>query len=164
MNNLRDDQCSMDQRNNANNKKLKYVTTNFNDLLTAKDQYNFFGMTTKDKLFVPSEKVDDYSSLVGGKTGTILTQLNVRTGLGQLPIPTTPGKYQLSHGDVVKEDQIRLSYQDNKKSSLPSDPQFYDRSFYVFNDSLGIESVKPENFVEAKNRAGISTRYPPTKK
>ena len=164
MNRLRDDACSMDQRNNANGKKLKYITTNFNDLLQAKEQFNFFEMTTKDKLFVPSEKINDYSALIDGKTSTILTQLNVRQGLGQLPFPTTPGKYQLFHGDVVKEDEIRLNYQDNKKSSLPFDPRFFDRSFYVFNDAKGIESVKPIDFVEAQNRAGVSTRYPPNKK
>lgn len=161
MNNLRDDPCSISQRDNSNNKKLKYITNNFKDLLEAKEKLNFFGMTTKDKLFVPAEKMDRDSDIRYGVNGNILTQNNVRQTLNPLPMATTPGRFQLSHGDVETEDKIRLSFQDNKKSVLPSDSQYFNRSFYVFNDSKGIETPKPENFVEKLNRVGISTRFPP---
>lgn len=161
MNNLRDDPCSLSQRDNANNKKVKYITTNFKDLLEAKEKFNFFGMTTKDKLFVPAEKIDTDSQIRYGENGNILTQFNVRQTFGTLPMATTPGRYQLSHGDVEIEDKIRLSFQDNKKSVLPSDSQFFNRYFYIFDDSKGIETPKPENFIEKLNRAGVSTRFPP---
>jgi hypothetical protein len=161
MNNLRDDPCSISQRNDSNNKKVKYITTNFKDLLEAKEKFNFFGMTTKDKLFVPAEDMDKDSKIRYGENGNILTQLNVRQSFGTLPMATTPGRYQMSHGDVEIEDKIRLSFQDNKKSVLPSDSQFFNRSFFIFDDSKGIDTPKPEKFIEKENRAGVSTRFPP---
>ena len=161
MNKLIDDPCNISQRNENNNKKIKYVTTNFRDLLEAKEKLNFFGMTSKDKLFVPAEEMDRDSKLRHGQNGNILTQCNIRQGFGALPMPTAPSRYQLYHGDVETEDKIRLNFQDNKKSVLPRDNTYYNRSFYIFDDKLGIEVPKPEKFVEKINRVGLSTRFPP---
>ena len=43
-NRLNEDLCYNQQKDQANNKKLKFVTTNHIDLLEAKDKLNFFGI------------------------------------------------------------------------------------------------------------------------
>jgi hypothetical protein len=46
--------------------KLKFITTNHIDLVKQKDRYNFFGMTTRNELFVPVvKKLTHYSNLLG---------------------------------------------------------------------------------------------------
>ena len=114
-----DDPCALQQRANDNTKKLKFVTTNHIDLLEAKDRNNFFGIGVRDQLFVPGEKIDDYSSLLNGGSGHALTNCNVKNGFGQLPMPTVPSRYQLFHGDVDTEDKLRNYYEVNKNSCNP---------------------------------------------
>lgn len=160
-NRLIDDPCAIQQRNSDNQKKIKFVTTNHIDLLNGKADMNFFGMTMKDQLFVPSEKIDDYSKLLNGQNGGVLTNVNVKYGFGQLPIPTVPGQYQLAHGDVVIEDSIRNLRENNKNACNPRDTDFHDRYFYLFNDSIGIETpaaIKSVHTDELGPPGGISTR------
>lgn len=158
-----DDPCAIQQRNNDNTKKLKYITTNHIDLLEAREKLNFYGIAIKDTLFVPGERMDEDSKLRLGEQGNILTNCNIRNEFGQLPFPTMPARYQLAHGDVDLEDSMRYFLEDNKKSCNPSDKQYYNRSFYIFDDKNGIETPNAVRSVETDDfgkRGGVSTRFP----
>jgi hypothetical protein len=157
-----DDPCAIQQRDGDNSKKLKFVTTSFRELIEAKENLNFFGMTLKDQLFVPSEQVDKYSELLNGKSGNTLTQCNVRNGFGQLPFPTMPSKYQLSRGDVQIEDSMRNLTEINKHSCNPRDTMYYNRYFYIFDDKQGIDTPDALKSVESGDfgkRGGVDTRF-----
>lgn len=158
-----DDPCAIQQRNNDNNKKLKFITTNHIDLLEAKDKLNFYGMTIRDTLFVPSENMDSDSFLRYGKTGGVLTNSNVKNVFGQLPFPTMPAKYQLSHGNIEIEDNIRVPLlETNKQSCNPRDSKYHDRYFYIFDDAQGIDTpsaIKSVENVDFGPRGGMSSRF-----
>lgn len=157
-----DDRCAIQQRNDDNSKKLKFITTNHIDLLEAKSALNFYGMTIRDTLFVPSEGIDTDSGLRMGTSGGVLTNCNVRHGFGQLPLPTMPSRYQLFHGDVVVEDSIRNFLETNRQSCNPRDNEYYNRSFYIFNQERGIETPDATKSVETPQfgpRGGSSTRF-----
>jgi hypothetical protein len=158
-----DDPCAIQQRNQDNQKKLKFVTTNHIDLLDAKKQYNYYGMTTKDTLFVPgATQMDGDSSLRLGEKGNILTNCNVRNEYGQLPFPTMPFKGQLHHGDVNVEDNIRNFLETNRKTCNPKDSDYYQRSFFIFDDKKGIETPSPSKSIETDDfgpRGGVSSRF-----
>ena len=156
-NKIRDDPCYIEQNNKDNMKKLKFITTNFRDLLDGKEALNFYGMTIKDKLFVPADKMDTYSMLRQGQTGNIITNCNIKNEYGQLPFPTMPAKYQLSHGDIDVENFLQNNnVEANRKTCNPSDNKFFERSFYIFD---GIETPNALKSVEQFNRAGITTRF-----
>lgn len=157
-----DDPCAIQQRNQDNDKKLKFVTTNHIDLLEAKQAYNFYGMTTKDTLFVPgAAQMESDSSLRLGEQGNILTNCNVRNEYGQLPLPTMPFKGQLFHGDVDIEDKLRtFTTETNRKTCNPKDSEYYQRSFYIFGQT--VESPNASKSVETPDmgpRGGVSTRF-----
>lgn len=157
-----DDPCYLQQEASDNAKKLKFITTNHVDLLEAKDKLNFYGMTVRDQLFVPSDRIDNFSKLKNGSDGYTMTNCKVKNGLGQLPFPTMPSRYQLFHGDVTVEDSMRNLRETNKKSCNPSDKDFHNRSFYIFNDEKGIETPKAFMSVESKEfgpRGGKDTRF-----
>lgn len=158
-----DDPCAIQQRDDDNNKKLKFVTTNHVDLLEAKEKLNFYGMTIKDQLFVPSENMDEDSFLRYGKTGGVMTNPNIKNEFGQLPFPTMPSKYQTAHGNLELEDSLRLPLlETNRQSCNPIDTMYHNRSFYIFDDKSGIETPKPVNSVEVTDfgpRGGINTRF-----
>lgn len=154
-----DDPCALQQRVDDNSKKLKFITTNHRDLLEAKENYNFFGMTIKDKLFVPSEAIDESSDLRHGVTGGQVTNCNTRFNFGPLPLPTLPARYQLYHGDVDIEDSMRNLSESNRKSCGKTDPDFHSRHFYIFE---GIEGPDASKSVEDKQfgpRGGLPTRF-----
>jgi len=159
-NKLIDDGCDIQQRNYSNDKKLKFVTTTYRDLIDAKKKLNYFGVDIKDQLFTPDYLMDDESKLWLGVTGGRLTNCNVRHEFGELPLPTMPSRYQLYHGDVSTEDNIRNYYEPNKNSCNPRDSEYYKRSFYLFE---GIEVPEAMKSVEDNLRCGISSRYPPGK-
>ena len=164
-NRLGEDACYNNQKNLSNNKKLKFMTTNHIDLLEAKEKLNFFGIGVRDQLFVPTDRIDNYSNLLNGTDGQILTQCNVRNGFGQLPLPTAPFRGQLQHGDVVKEDAIRNNIEVKKHSCLPIDSQFQNRHFAIFDDSQKIYTPNAMQSVETPQsgftlgRNGMSTRF-----
>ncbi len=164
-NRLNEDLCYNQQKNEANNKKLKFITTNHIDLLEAKEKLNFFGIGIKDNLFVPSNQIDVYSSLINGENGQIMTNCNVRNGFGQLPLPTTPYRGQVAHGDVNIESSIRQNIEVKKKPCLPKDVKFHDRSFAIFNDQLNIDTPQAIKSVETPQvgfqfgRNGMPTRF-----
>lgn len=163
MNRTIDDPCAIQQRTEDNNKKLKFMTTNHVDLLEAKEKLNFYGMTIRDHLFVPSEKMDGDSFLRYGKTGGIVTNPNIKNEFGQLPFPTLPSKYQTAHGNLGVEDELRTPlYELNKNSCNPRDVEYFKRSFGIFNDKIGIETPDALKSVESNDfgpRGGISTRF-----
>jgi hypothetical protein len=154
-----DDPCAIQQRNDDNNKKLKFITTNHRDLLDGKKDLNFFGMTLKDSLFVPADQIDRDSTLRLGEGGNVITKNNVRQGFGPLPMPTMPGRYQMYHGNVQTEDSMRNQLQANRKSCNPRDTGYHNRSFYIFDDSKGIETPNATRSVEDGPRGGVSTRF-----
>jgi hypothetical protein len=164
-NRLNEDLCYNQQKDKANNKKLKFVTTNHIDLLEGKDKLNFFGIGMRDQLFVPGENIDTYSSLLNGTDGQILTNCNVKTGFGQLPIPTTPYRGQVSRGDVLVEDSIRNNIEVKKNACLPRDENFHNRSFTIFNDKLDIQTPQAIKSVESpqdgfeRGRNGLPSRF-----
>jgi hypothetical protein len=154
-----DDPCAIQQRLDSNNKKLKFVTTNHIDLLKGKDEMNFFGMAVKDKLFVPSEQIDQFSSMRNGASGNMLTNCNVKNSFGTLPLPTLPGRYQVSRGDVDTEDSLRGLYETNKKPCNPKDTAYHTRSFAIFTgieEPNALKSIEPDSFGP---RGGKSTRF-----
>jgi len=160
-NRLKDDPCDIEQRNTSNEQKLKYMTNNYNDLIEAKDKLNFYGMTIKDQLFVPSEKVDQYSFLVSGVENNILTNCRVKNEFGQLPLPTIPARYQSAHGNVDIEDTMGRLFEPHHNPCLSRDTEYYKRSFYIFNDPnietpQAIKSVETDAFGP---RGGESTRF-----
>lgn len=161
MNKQIDDPCYIQLHSEENNKKLKFVTTNYIDLLDGKDKLNFFGISVKDQLFVPSDKMNTYSDLLNGSQGNIMTNPNVRYGFGPLPMPTLPSRYQLYHGDIDVEDSMRNLYETKKNSCNPRELDFHNRHFYIFDDKQGIETPNASNSIENQEfgpRGGVSTR------
>jgi hypothetical protein len=152
-----DDPCAMQQRQEDNNKKLKFMTTNHRDLLDGRSTMNYFGMTVKDKLFVPAENMDAFSELRQGQTGNVMTNCNVKNEYGQLPLPTMPSRYQMSHGDIQTEDSMRNIVESNRKTCNPKDSAYYNRHFYLFDDKQGIETPNALNSIQS-SRVGVSTR------
>jgi len=162
LNRVIDDPCAIQQRGVDNAKKLKFITTNHIDLINARNELNFFGIGVRDQLFVPSDSVDTYSSLLNGDRGSIITNCNVKYGLGQLPVPTLPSRHQLYHGDVTVEDSMRNEYQSNRNACLPRETEFYNRHFYVFDPSKGIEvpdATKSVAGPELGPRGGEPSRF-----
>jgi hypothetical protein len=164
-NKLSEDSCFNKRKDNDNDKKLKFITTNYIDLLEAKDKLNFFGIGIRDQLFVPGERIDNHSDLLNGKTGGRITNEKCRSGFGQLPLPTSPFRGQLHHGDVIKEDSIRNYIEPKKNSCLPKGIDFEQRSFTIFDDTQGIEVPNANRSVEQSangftlGRNGVSSRF-----
>ncbi len=157
------DDCAEQLKNVDNSKKLKFVTTNYADLLNAQEEKNFFGIATKDYLFVPSDKIDSYSELLDGREGNKLTNCNIKTDLGQLPLSTMPFKGQLAHGDTEKEDVLRNHINYNKYSCERKPCEAYQYTFQVF-ENTGAEIPQPIKSVESvdsgflNGRVGVNTR------
>ena len=160
-----EDDCYIKSRNNDNSKKLKFITTNHIDLIENKEKLNFFGYAIKDHLFVPGEKMDTYSNLLNGQNGGQLTNCNIRNVFGQFP-QMSNYRGQLFHGDVTIEDDLQKSTDTVRKNAcLPKGVDFHNRSFYIFDDKLGIEVPNAIKSVEmpyngfALGRSGISSRF-----
>jgi hypothetical protein len=154
-----DDPCAIQQRTEDNEKKLKFVTTNFRDLIDAKKNLNFYGMTIKDSLFVPADQMDKDSALRQGEAGGVLTQCNTKNGFGALPLPTMPSRFQMYHGDVAVEDSMRNILNTNRKSCNPKASEFYNRSFYIFDHVEVPDASKSVETDAFGPRGGASTRF-----
>lgn len=143
------DQCEIQRHAGDNSQKLKFMTTNFTDLENANKYSTFFGLYRQDGLYTPN------SSNINAIANSELTNQRVKTQLGQLPLPTMPGKYfQNAYGDPEIESTIRtgISTYDGK----PCIPSFYNRHFQIFPDSA--TSHLPINSVENYDRGGKSSR------
>ena len=157
-NRLGEDACYKQAKDAGNETLLKFYTTNHADLIKARENYNFFSIGAIDTNFVPSDRVDTYSTLLNGENGSTLTNCRVKNGFGMLPV-NLPYKGQVSRGDPQIEDSLRF-YQDPKKNAcLQKDSEFHNRSFYLFDDSKGIETPNAMKSVENYQRAGQSTRF-----
>jgi hypothetical protein len=127
---------------------------------------NIFNINYSDSLFVPSEQIDLSSSLRQGgymsdSLGGQLTNVRLKTSLGQLPLPTLPSKYQSSHNinEIDLEDNLRFQDYTNslkKNTCVPRDNTFHDRFFTIFSDDIPLPN--PLNSVENFQRAGIPSR------
>lgn len=153
MNGLRDDPCAQQQLADLSKSKLRYVTTNFTDLVEARTQHNFFGIGVRDKLFVPGEDMDKDSELRRSQ----LTNCNVKNVFGQLPVPTLPSRVNAGNKDVALENQFRLVSDKLHKSCNPKDTKYYDRHFHLFPE--GIEKPDATKSIEPFSRVGKSTRF-----
>lgn len=163
-NRLSEDDCYKNRRDNDNNKRLKFYTTNYIDLANAQTtRNNFFGIDIEDNQFVPAPQViDKYSSLVNGQDGNQLTNCKVRNGFGQLPVQL-PFKGQGHHGDVCIEDTLRNYLDPKKQSCLPKETNFYNRSFEIFSNDIevpmAIKSVETSDKGFYLGRVGLSSRF-----
>ncbi|NBO98894.1 MAG: hypothetical protein EBU90_02030 [Proteobacteria bacterium] len=155
MNKTSDDPCYLQRKDIDNEKKLKFITTSHRDLLEAKDQMNFFGLHTRDSLFVPSESVDHDSNLKQSE----MTNLKTRHGFGQLPVPTMPSKYQTAHGALETHPLQLYETQINHKACKPTEDKFHNRFWYIFDDNQGIETPRAERSIESELRCGKPTRF-----
>lgn len=153
-NKLKDDPCAIQQENAENNKKLKFVTISFKDLLDAKESGNFFGINIRDQLFVPSSQMDMHSSLLNGSNGNAFTKAKVQQNA--LPLPTLPARYQMAHGNIDIEDSFKNLTDTNKKSSQSQDYNFHNRFFYMFPN---IEQPDALKSTEEYQRGGKSSRF-----
>lgn len=148
-----DDACEQQKRNEEDGTKLKYVTTNYIDLLNGHKQ-NWFGIALRDQLFTPAENMDGDSKL----RYSPLTNCKVRNNFGQLPIPTLPALNNSRAQDTDIESMYMWPIHNREeKSCNPRDTQYYDRSFYVFPEMKheAIKSVQTGSHL----RQGISTRF-----
>jgi hypothetical protein len=138
------DDCRSQNQNNDFTRKFKYVTTNFADIVNAKDTGNYFGINVRDYISVPGDKIESDTLLKFQK----MTNCNSREISKSLPLPTTPAKFQLAHGDVSSENSLRFLELRDKKSVLPS------FSSYSFEILPTLESISIEPFP----KIGVSTR------
>lgn len=152
MNNLRDDHCAQQERSESNANKLKYLTHSFSDLLDAQNNLNYFGMTIKDRMFVPETLLDKDSELRMSQ----MTNCNIKTNLGPLPV-NVGYRGQLHHGDTTIEMNIKGLWDRELKSCQPKGTDFHKRHFQIFPE--GIETPDALKSVENWNRAGASTRF-----
>ena len=157
MNRTFDDPCAQQQNQLQSNKKLKYVTTNHKDLVDAKEQLNFFGMTVKDQLFVPSDKMDGDSKMRYSE----MTNKNVKYELDAFPV-NVGFRGQLHRGDTDKEMDLRGLWDKQLKSCQPKGDDYHARSFYIFPE--GMETPDATKSVETWTRGGECTRCDVLKK
>ena len=161
-NRLSEDACYNQQKEDANAKKLKFITTNYVDLLDANQTKNFFGMTLVDGIYIPSQYIDNYSQLLNGQVGGILTNCNASNELGQLPV-NVGYRGQLSHGPIQTEDTMRNLLVPKKNACLPKDTNFQNRSFSIFNSNIetpdATKSVETPNIGFSLGRNGQPTRF-----
>ncbi len=141
------------------NQKLKFLTTNFEDLNEAKDKYNYHGINIKGKLFVPSEDINAESLLKFGIEGNQNTNFRVKTQLGQLPLLTMPYRYGAADGDLAIENELRdYTHLRDTKGSIPFECNLFDRSFSVF--SKEVPHLDPINGIESVANFGPRGGYP----
>jgi hypothetical protein len=152
---LSNDPCYLNADCQINNKKLKYITTNLGNSL-KESSFSFFNISNKDGYTVPSKNINQASQLRNGINGNQLTNCNIKTQIGQLPL-NYPSKYKTAHGNLDEKNPfIKVPLQLNKKSYTPKDNNFYNRSFQIFSSST---PQLPINSFIQENRVGLSTRF-----
>jgi hypothetical protein len=154
VNRISDDFCAINQQERESQKPLKFVTTSFKDF---NDRNELRGIYFQDGFGVPGSNIDTSNMLHNGQINT--TQ-NLPQSLPAFPLPTTGSKVSgQGQGDTDVEFSLRGKDTNGKKTCLPIDPLFHDRSFSIF-DSL---CRKPQNLKHTVQhshgfRGGISTR------
>jgi len=148
---LTNNPCYLNSECQINNKKLKYITTNFGNNL-QNSTFNFFRISNKDGYSIPSKNISQNSTL----RNSYPTNCNIKTQIGQLPLHM-PAKINVSHGNLNEKNPfLKIPLQLNKKSALPKDDAFYNRSFYIFSNMT--PQLPISSFVQT-NRVGLSTRF-----
>jgi hypothetical protein len=154
VNRISDDFCAINQQERESQKPLKFVTTSFKDF---NDRNELRGIYFQDGFGVPGSKIDVSNRLHNGQVNT--TQ-NLPQSLPAFPLPTTGSKVSgQGQGDTDVEFSLRGKDTNGKKTCLPIDTIFHNRSFSIF-DSL---CRKPQNLKHTVQdshgfRGGISTR------
>lgn len=100
--------------------------------------------------------IDTHSKLITGD----LTNCNRKYQHGELPW-TPPLMWKKWRGDVFVENILKFHTSTpgcNKTSCLNMLSDYHDRTFYIFNDELGIETPKAIKSVYPQNQSGVSTR------
>ena len=150
-------------RDSDNNKRFKFYTTSFQDLIDAqdKDKLNFFSTGAREKL--SNDNIDNYSDLFNGKDGGIQTKIRCKDSHGQLPFLTTPYKGQLQHGDITIEDTLRSNIEMKNKSILPRENNYEQRTFTIFTENIptpnAVMSVESPQSGFINGRSGIPSRF-----
>jgi hypothetical protein len=154
VNRISDDFCAINQQERESQKPLKFVTTSFKDF---NDRNELRGIYFQDGFGVPGSQIDVSNRLHNGQVNT--TQ-NLPQSLPAFPLPTTGSKVSgQGQGDTDIEFSLRGKDTNGKKTCLPIDNIFHDRSFSIF-DSL---CRKPQNLKHTVQdshgfRGGVSTR------
>ena len=151
LNRLSNDKCQKEQRTREAEKPLKYYTRNFGQF---EDSYKMKGLFFHDG--------HTRSCDVNASNG--LREINTNVGLPQslpaLPLPTTGARYGgRGQGDTDQEALLWGKDTNGDKTCLPSDPEFYNRSFADFS-SLCRKPQELKHTVQKGHafRGGISTR------
>lgn len=152
LDNLKYDQCDIEADCKRSMKTLKYYTQNFFD----KDIIQNRGIFFNDGFGIPACEIDQSTAFREGKN----TNLNLLQNLPALPLPTT-ASFVKGQGDVLVEQDLRsnTTFRD-RKTCKPRDNEYYQRSFYIFDNM----PIRPngcwENVVQRSNglRGGVDTR------
>jgi hypothetical protein len=162
-NRLSEDLCYKKTREQDNNKRLKFYTTNYADLANAQtERNNFFGIDIEQNLYVPNpQNIDKLSGLRNGTLAGTMTNCNLRNEYGQLPIQM-PFRGQVSRGDVCTEDSLRNYIEPKNNACLPKDTEYYKRHFGIF-DSIevpnALNSVETPQSGFQLGRVGEASRF-----
>lgn len=135
--------------NNTESKKIKFTVNTFADIKNDPGKFQ--------NGFISQKNIKVSNQLSRGE----LTNERLIQNFKQLPVPTSPAKYQ-ARGLASDENNLRSIVSDNSKSCLPTESDFYQRSFQKF---AGIDR-KPKNSV-FNNVQGLNTRlksYSPSSK
>jgi hypothetical protein len=146
------DECYLQKHATENKQKFKFLTTNFVDLESAETQMNHFGISRRHGLFTPAAKVQTETSLFHSEN----TNFREKAQMGQLPLPTLPGKYfQNAFGDAKVEANIRGKYVDRLGRVTEDDA--YNRMNVIY--PTGVKVPRPIRAVEESIRGGVPTRH-----
>ena len=154
VNRISDDFCAINQQERESQKPLKFVTTSFKDF---NDRNELRGIYFQDGFGVPGSKINVSNCLHNGQ---INTNQNLPQSLPAFPLPTTGSKVSgQGQGDTDVEFSLRGKDTSGKKTCLPIDNIFHDRSFSIF-DSLCRKPQNLKHTVQESHglRGGISTR------
>ncbi len=145
------DPCNLTRDEIESTKQLKYYTRNFFDENIVQNRGIFFN----DGFGIPSCEIDHSTT---ARLGTV-TNKNLIQNLPSLPLPTT-ASFSKGQGSVTIEDKLRPGAERQRKQCNPRDTEYYNRSFYIF-DNLPIKPNECVDNVVQKGpmyRQGVSTR------
>jgi hypothetical protein len=154
VNRISDDFCAINQQERESQKPLKFVTTSFKDF---NSKHELRGIYFHDGFGVPGSGIDVDSRLHNGQ---INTNQNLPQSLPAFPLPTTGSKVSgQGQGDTDVEFSLRGKDTNGKKTCLPIDTVYHDRSFSIF-DSLCRKPQNLKHTVQGSHgfRGGVSTR------
>ncbi len=171
------DKCKERDYYKQNAKKFKYYTTNPEDLMNSKEEYNVYSISSKRN----SGGCDsnDYKNLEDLKNEMVnledkefrfnpLSKYKGKMNSRRLPLidqgRRTVGRHNLDMLDVeYNMSEKKKNKESRKHSKLPRDEDYTKRTFPIFGEN-DCKRPKSVNYVESKengwvvNRGGVSTR------